>query len=77
MIYEVIDIFEDLKDIVEEYREKLLEVVVEYDEFLMEKYFEDLDLIFVDEICVVICVVVIDMSIILMMCGFVFKNKGV
>lgn len=77
MIYQVVFILEELKDIVSEYCSNLFEVVVEYDEEFLEKFFEDESSIFVDEICVVICVVVIDMSIIFMMCGFVFKNKGV
>ncbi len=77
MTYEVIDIPEDLKDTVEEYREKLLEAVAEYDESLMEKYFEDPDSISADEIRAAIRAAVIDMSIIPMMCGSAFKNKGV
>ena len=77
MTYKVIDIPEDLKDTVEEYREKLLEAVAEYDESLMEKYFEDPDSISADEIRAAIRAAVIDMSIIPMMCGSAFKNKGV
>ncbi len=77
MTYEVIDIPADLKDTVEEYREKLLEAVAEYDESIMEKYFEDPDSISPDEIRAAIRAAVIDMSIIPMMCGSAFKNKGV
>ncbi len=77
MTYEVIDIPEDLVDTVAEYREKLLEAVAEYDESLMEKYFEDPDSISADEIRAAIRAAVIDMSIIPMMCGSAFKNKGV
>ncbi|NRB46460.1 MAG: elongation factor G [Saprospiraceae bacterium] len=77
MTYEVIEIPEDLVDTVAEYREKLLEAVAEYDESLMEKYFEDPDSISADEIRAAIRAAVIDMSIIPMMCGSAFKNKGV
>ena len=77
MTYEVIDIPEDLVETVKEYREKLLESVAEYDEGIMEKYFDDPDSITPDEIRNAIRAAVIDMSIIPMMCGSAFKNKGV
>ncbi|NND06314.1 MAG: elongation factor G [Saprospiraceae bacterium] len=77
MTYEVIDIPEDLIDTVKEYREKLLESVAEYDDGIMEKYFDDPDSITPDEIRNAIRAAVIDMSIIPMLCGSAFKNKGV
>lgn len=77
MTYEVVDIPADLKDTVDEYREKLVEAVAEYDETLMEKYFEDPDSISEEEIMKAIRMATIDMSIIPMMCGSSFKNKGV
>ena len=77
MTFEVIPIPDDLKETVEEYREKLLEAVAEYDESLMEKYFEDPNSISADEIRAAIRAAVIDMSIVPMMCGSAFKNKGV
>lgn len=77
MTYKVVEIPADLKDTVEEYREKLVEAVAEYDEGLMEKYFEDPDSISEDEIMAAIRAATIDMSIIPMMCGSAFKNKGV
>ncbi|MBX2816300.1 MAG: elongation factor G [Saprospiraceae bacterium] len=77
MTYEEIEIPEDLQDTVTEYREKLLESVAEYDESLMEKYFDDPNSITPDEIRTAIRAAVIDMSIIPMMCGSAFKNKGV
>ena len=77
MTFDVVPIPEDLKATVEEYREKLLEAVAEYDESLMEKYFEDPDSISAEEIRNAIRAAVIDMSIIPMMCGSAFKNKGV
>ncbi len=77
MTYEEIPIPEDLQDTVNEYREKLLEAVAEYDESLMEKFFDDPDTISPEEIRAAIRAAVIDMSIIPMMCGTAFKNKGV
>ncbi len=77
MTYEKIDIPADLKDTVDEYREKLLEAVAEYDETLMEKYFEDPNSISEDEMIAAIRQATIDMTITPMMCGSAFKNKGV
>ncbi|MDX1478610.1 MAG: elongation factor G [Saprospiraceae bacterium] len=77
MTFEVIPIPEDLQSVVDENKEKLLEAVAEYDESLMEKYFEDPESISPDEIRAAIRAAVIDMSIVPMMCGSAFKNKGV
>jgi elongation factor G len=77
MTFETIEIPEDLQETVDEYREKLLESVAEYDESLMEKFFEDPESISADEIRKAIREAVIDMSIVPMMCGSAFKNKGV
>lgn len=77
MTYSVIEIPADLKDTVEEYREKLIEAVADYDDALMEKYFEDPDSISQEEIMAAIRKATIDMTIIPMMCGSSFKNKGV
>ncbi len=77
MTFDVVPIPEELQDTVDEYREKLLEAVAEYDESLMEKFFEDPDSISPEEIRAAIRAAVIDMSIIPMMCGSAFKNKGV
>ena len=77
MTFEVIETPADLVDTVAEYREKLLEAVAEYDESIMEKYFDDPDTISAEDIRKAIRAAVIDMSIIPMMCGTAFKNKGV
>ena len=77
MTFDEIPIPEDLQDTVDEYREKLVEAVAEYDEDLLEKYFEDPDSITVEEMQAAIRAATIDMSIIPMMCGSAFKNKGV
>ncbi len=77
MTYEVIPIPDNLQTTVDDYREKLLESVAEYDESLMEKYFDDPASITEDEIKAAIRAAVIDMSIVPVMCGSAFKNKGV
>src|SRR5690554_2908338 len=77
MTYETIDIPAELMDDVNKYRAELVEAVAEYDEALMEKFFEDEDSITEDEIIAALRAATIDMSIIPMMCGSSFKNKGV
>ncbi|WBL21868.1 MULTISPECIES: elongation factor G [unclassified Zunongwangia] len=77
MTYETIDIPEELIDDVNKYRAELVEAVAEYDEALMEKFFEDEDSITEDEIIAALKAATCDMSIIPMMCGSAFKNKGV
>ncbi|MGB8705902.1 MAG: elongation factor G, partial [Gillisia sp.] len=77
MTYETIDIPEELKEDVDKYRAELVEAVAEYDDALMEKFFEDENSITEDEIIAALRAATIDMSIIPMMCGSAFKNKGV
>ncbi|MEP2771272.1 MAG: elongation factor G [Fulvivirga sp.] len=77
MTYEQIDIPEDMKEEVAEYREKLVEAVAEYDEKLMEKYFEDPDTITTEEIIAALRAATIDSAFVPMLCGSAFKNKGV
>ena len=75
--FDVVDIPEEMKDEVKEYRAALIEAVAEYDENLMEKFFEDEDSITEDEVHAALRAAVMDMSIIPMVCGSAFKNKGV
>ncbi|CAM4181568.1 elongation factor G [Gillisia hiemivivida] len=77
MTYEIIDIPEELMEDVNKYRTLLVEAVADYDEALMEKFFEDENSITEDEIIAALRAATIDMSIIPMMCGSAFKNKGV
>ena len=77
MTYEEIEIPTELVDDVEKYRAQLVEAVAEYDEELLEKFFEDENSITEDEIIAALRAATIDMSIIPMMCGSAFKNKGV
>ena len=73
----MIDIPEDLKDEAKKLRGELIEAVAEYDENLLEKYFEDPDSISEDEVHNALRAATQDMSIIPMICGSSFKNKGV
>ena len=75
--FDVIDIPEDLKDEAESHRGQLIEAVAEYDENLLEKYFEDPDSITEDEVHNALRAATQEMSIIPMICGSSFKNKGV
>ncbi|PCE64532.1 elongation factor G [Sediminicola luteus] len=75
--FDVIDIPAEMQDEVSEYRAMLIEAVAEYDENLMEKFFEDENSITEDEIHAALRAAVMDMSIIPMVCGSSFKNKGV
>lgn len=77
MQYEVIPIPEDMIDLVDEFRGKLMEAVADYDDSLLEKFFEDPDSITEDEINEAIRKAAIDLSIIPIFCGASFKNKGV
>ena len=75
--FDVIEIPEDLKAEVKEYRAKLIEEVADYDEALLEKFFEDEDSITEEEIHAALRAAVMDRAIIPMICGSAFKNKGV
>ncbi|HET8737837.1 MAG TPA: elongation factor G [Pricia sp.] len=75
--FDVVDIPEDMKEDVKKHRAALIEAVAEYDENLMEKFFEDEDSITEDEVHAALRAAVMDMSIIPMICGSSFKNKGV
>ncbi len=75
--FDVIDIPEELKEEARLYRGKLIEEVAGYDEDLLEKYMEDEDSITEDEVHAALRAAVMDMSIIPMICGSAFKNKGV
>ncbi|WP_233883545.1 elongation factor G [Tenacibaculum piscium] len=75
--FDEIEIPEDLKEEAAELRGKLIEEVAAYDENLLEKYMEDEDSITEDEVHAALRAAVMDMSIIPMICGSAFKNKGV
>ena len=75
--FDVVDIPEDLKDEAERLRGELIEAVAEYDENLLEKYFDDPDSITEDEVHNALRAATQEISIIPMVCGSAFKNKGV
>ena len=75
--FDIVPIPEDMVDEVREYRAYLIEAVADYDETLMEKFFEDENSITEEEINNALRKAAIDMSIIPMVCGSSFKNKGV
>jgi elongation factor G len=70
------DIPDDLKDIADEYRMKLLEAVAEVDEDIMMKYLEGEE-ISVEEIKKALRVGTIENKIIPVTCGTSYRNKGV
>jgi len=75
--FDIVDIPEDMKEEVHEYRANLIEAVAEYDDALLEKFFDDPDSISEDEVHEALRKATQDMSIIPMICGSAFKNKGV
>ena len=75
--YQEVEIPADLKEEAEYWRGQLIEAVAEYDDKLMEKFFEDPTTITENEIHEAIRKATIDMTIVPMLCGSAFKNKGV
>ena len=74
--YDVEEIPADLLEKANEYREKLLEAAAEQDEALMEKYLGGEELS-IEEIKKGVKIGCLNMSLIPMLCGSSFKNKGV
>jgi elongation factor G len=77
MTFDEIPIPGELMEEAKEWRAKLVEAVAEYDDKLLEKFFEDPNSISEDEMHEAIRKATIDLSIVPMMCGSSFKNKGV
>jgi elongation factor G len=74
--YEITDIPEDLVELAEEYREKMIEAVAETSDELLDKYMEGEELT-KEEIKAGLKKGCIDLSLVPMTCGTAFKNKGV
>ncbi|GHP62233.1 elongation factor G [Helicobacter pylori] len=74
--YDVEEIPSDLLEKAKQYREKLVEAVAEQDEVLMEKYLGGEELS-IEEIKKGIKIGCLNMSLVPMLCGSSFKNKGV
>eukprot|EP00897_Mesotaenium_endlicherianum_P000835 jgi/Mesen1/10752/ME000904S10090 len=77
MTFDEIPVPADMIEEANEWRQNLVEAVAEYDEGLMEKFFEDPNSITEEEMHEAIRKATIDLSIVPMMCGSSFKNKGV
>ncbi|MBS1606626.1 MAG: elongation factor G [Bacteroidetes bacterium] len=77
MTFDEIDVPADMVEEAQEWRAKLVEAVAEYDDKLMEKFFEDPNSITEEEMHEAIRKATLDLSIVPMMCGSSFKNKGV
>ncbi len=75
--FDEVPIPENMLDDVKKYRAELIEAVAEYDDNLLEKFFDNPDSISPDEIHSALRDATQDMSIIPMICGSSFKNKGV
>ncbi|MBR2331156.1 MAG: elongation factor G, partial [Alistipes sp.] len=75
--FEIKEIPENMKAEAAEWRAKLIEEVAATDDALMEKFFEDPDSITPDELIAAIRTATMNMSLVPMMCGSSFHNKGV
>ena len=75
--YDYVDVPEEMKDEVHEWRAQLIEAVAEQDDFLLEKFFEDEESLEVEEIKTAIRKAVLDLRLIPVLAGSAFKNKGV
>ena len=76
-VFNEVEIPEDMKDMVAEYRTKLIEGAAEDNDELFEKYMEDPDSITEEELIAQIRKETLDLRICPVMCGSSFKNKGV
>lgn len=77
MTFDEIPVPEDMLEEANEWRQNLIEAVAEYDDKLLEKFFDDPNTITEEEVHEAIRKATIDLSIVPMMCGSAFKNKGV
>ena len=66
----------DMEDMVQEYRERLLETISDFDESIMERYLEGKD-IPQEDIKRAVRKATIELSITPVFCGSAFKNKGI
>ncbi|MCQ2321637.1 MAG: elongation factor G [Bacteroidales bacterium] len=76
-VFNEVEIPEDMKDMVAEYRTKLIEGAAEDNDELFEKYMENPDNITEEELIAQIRKETLDLRICPVMCGSSFKNKGV
>ncbi len=77
MTFTEVEIPEDIKDTVKEYRTRLIEGVAEESDELLEKFMMDPNSITEDEIIFAIRKATLELRITPVLCGASFKNKGV
>jgi len=75
--YRIEEVPVEMVEEVKEWREKLFEVVAEYNDELLERFFNNPDAITKDEILETIRRATTDLSIVPVLCGAAFKNKGI
>ena len=75
-VADVVEIPEDMQDMAEDYRDKLLEACAEFDDDFMEKYLGGEE-VTIDEIKAVIRKATIDCKMTPVTCGTSYKNRGV
>jgi elongation factor G len=75
--YFEVPIPEDMKELVKEYRTKLIEGTAEESEYLMEKFIQDPDSITEEDIMSTVRKATLENRISPVLCGAAFKNKGV
>jgi len=73
---DIVDIPEDMRELADEYREKLIESISDYDESIMEKFLEGEE-VGLDELKAAIRLATLNVDIIPVVCGSSYKNKGV
>ena len=73
---EIIEVPEDMKELVAEYRAKMIEKVAECDEALIEKFLME-EPITVDELKAAIRKGTLELKIVPVLCGSAYKNKGI
>ncbi|WKY45350.1 elongation factor G [Eubacteriaceae bacterium ES2] len=73
---DIVEIPEDMKELADEYREKLIESISDYDDAIMEKFLEG-EAVGVDEIKAAVRKATLNVDIIPVVCGSSYKNKGV
>jgi elongation factor G len=77
MKYDYVDLPEDLRDIMEEWREKLIEIVCEADDNLLEKFLENKESITDEDLLRATRKATLKRTVIPVLCGAALKNKGV
>ncbi len=75
-LFEETDIPSDMADLARDYREKMLEAVSDYDDHLLEDFLEGRE-IQPEQVRAALRKAAIELSIVPVMCGSAFKNKGV